>query len=153
LNSRGIIRPISRALRRAATARSDCSRCIVSARLGGGRLRRDLLDLLRVRKDEWDVSEEVLEVMEDDESAQFVRAQRVIARSKRVARVPKAPARRTEDAVEGDVEDTADPCSGEWGAECVDPSSAVERLSPRRISSSSTNASSMTISGRPCEDV
>ena len=32
-------------------------------------MRRDLLDLLRVRKDEWDVSEEVLEVMEDDESA------------------------------------------------------------------------------------
>ena len=96
--------------------------------LGGGRLRRDLLDLLRVRKDEWDVSEEVLEIMEDDESARFVRAQRVIARSKRVARVPKRPpARRTEleDAVEDDVEETADLCSGEWGAECVDPSSAV----------------------------
>lgn len=128
MNSRGIIRPISRALMRAATARSDCSRCIVSARLGGGRLRRDLLDLLRVRKDEWEVSEEVLEVMEDDESAQFLRAQRVIARSRRVARVPiRPPARRTEldDAAEDDVEDAADLCSGEWGAECVDASSAV----------------------------
>jgi len=91
-------------------------------------LRRDLLDLLRVWKDEWGVSEEVLEVMEDDELAQFLRAQRVIARSKRVARVPiRPPARRTEleDAVEDDVEDTTDLCSGGWGAECVDPSSAV----------------------------
>jgi hypothetical protein len=118
-------------------------------------LQRDLLDLLRVRKDGWDVSEEVLEVMEDDESAQFVCAQRVIAHSKRVARMPKVPARRREleDAAEGDVGDTADLCSGEWGAECVDPSSAVERLSPRRISPLSTNASSMKISGRPCEEV
>ena len=47
----------------------------MSVRLGGGRLRRDLLDLLHVRKDEWDVSEEVLDVMEDDESARFLRAQ------------------------------------------------------------------------------
>ncbi len=66
----------------------------MSARLGGGRLRRDLLDLLRVRKDEWDVFEEVLEVMEDDESARFLRAQRVIAHSKRVARVPIRPPAR-----------------------------------------------------------
>jgi DNA-binding phage protein len=113
---------------RAATARSDCSRRIVSTRLGGGRLRRDHLDLLRVRKDEWEVSEDVLEVMEDDESAQFLRAQRVIARSKRVARVPKRPpARRTEleDAVKAGVEDTADLCSAEWGTERVDSSSAV----------------------------
>jgi DNA-binding phage protein len=91
-------------------------------------LRRDHLDLLRVRKDEWEVSEDVLEVMEDDESAQFLRAQRVIARSKRVARVPKRPpARRTEleDAVKAGVEDTADLCSAEWGTERVDSSSAV----------------------------
>jgi len=91
-------------------------------------LRSDLLDLLHVQKDEWDVSEEVLKVMEDDKSAQFLCARRVIACSKRVARVPiRPPARRTEleDAVEDDVEDTANLCSGEWGAECVDPSSAV----------------------------
>jgi hypothetical protein len=118
-------------------------------------LQGDLLDLLRVRKGGWGVSEEVLEVMEDDESAQFVHAQQVIARSKRIARLPKAPARQRglEDAAEGDVGDAAGLCSGEWGAECVDPSSAVEHLSPRRISPLSTNASSMKISGRPCEEV
>ncbi len=39
----------------------------------------------------------------------------------------RPPARRTEleDAVEDDVEDTTDLCSGGRGAECVDPSSAV----------------------------
>ena len=72
------------------------------------------------------------EFEEDREGAVHVllRAQRVIAHSKRVARVPiRSLARRTEleDAVEDDVEveDTSDLCSGGWGAECVDPSSAV----------------------------
>jgi hypothetical protein len=47
--------------------------------LGGRRLRDDLLV---VRKDERRESDEAFEVMEEDESAQFLRAQRVIARSK-----------------------------------------------------------------------
>jgi hypothetical protein len=76
--------------------------------LGGRRLRDDLL---AVRKDEREESEESLEVMEEDESAQFLRAQRVIARSKRVARAPRRPpGRRKEpdDAAEIDLMDVTD---------------------------------------------
>lgn len=79
-------------------------------------MRRD--DLLAVRKDEREDSEELLEVMEEDESAQFLRAHRVIARSKPVARAPRRPpARRKEpeDAVENDFRDVADPSSVVWG--------------------------------------
>jgi hypothetical protein len=122
------------------------------ARLGGRRLRRDdFLDLLEVRKDER-VSEEALEAKEDDESAQFLCAQRVIACSKRVARVPRRPpARRKEpeDMVENDLRDAADPSSAEGGIECVDASSGVWQIecrSPRRMSSWSTNSVSMNSS-------
>jgi len=129
LNSRGMARRVSsRARIRAATARSDCSRCCRSARLGGRRLRRDDFDLLAVRKDEWEVSEEELEFVED-ESAQLLRAQRVIARSKRVARAPKRPPARlveSEDTEENDFWEVADPWSDVWG------------LSPRKMSSGST---------------
>lgn len=105
MNSRGTTRLISRALIRAATARSDSSRCKTSAMLGGRRLRDDLVV---VRKDEREESEEV---MDEDESAQFLRAQRVIARSKRVVRAPRrTPGRREEAdvAVEIDFMDVAD---------------------------------------------
>ena len=94
----------------------------MSARLGGRRLRRD--DLLAVRKDEREDSEELLEVMEEDESPQFLCAHRVIARSKCVARTPRRPpARRKEpeDAVENDFKDVADPCSVLWGVEDLSP--------------------------------
>lgn len=73
--------------------------------LGGRRLRDDLLV---VRKDEREESEEPFEFMEDDESAQFLRAQQVIARSKRVARASRHPPGRREEAddvVETDVTD------------------------------------------------
>jgi radical SAM superfamily enzyme with C-terminal helix-hairpin-helix motif len=51
--------------------------------LGGRRLRRDdFLDLLVVRKDERAVSIVLLDVKDDDESPQILRAQRAIARSK-----------------------------------------------------------------------
>ena len=76
--------------------------------LGGRRLRDDLLV---VRKDEREESEEPLEDMEEDESAQFLRAQRVIARSKRVARAPRrTPGRREEadEVAETDFMDVAD---------------------------------------------
>lgn len=79
--------------------------------LGGRRLR---YDLLVVRKDEREESEEPLELMEDDESAQFLRAQRVIARSKRVARASRRPPRRREEAddvAELDFMDATDPDS------------------------------------------
>jgi hypothetical protein len=97
-------------------------------------LRRDDFDLLAVRKDERVESEEVLECVED-ESAQLLRAQRVIARSKRVARTPKRPPARLirpEDTVENDFWDAADPESGVWSVEC---------LSPRKMSSGSTDSS------------
>jgi hypothetical protein len=74
--------------------------------LGGRRLRDDLLV---VRKDEREESEEPLEVIEEDESAQFLRAQRVIARSKRVVRAPRRPPGRREepdDVAEIDVADS-----------------------------------------------
>jgi hypothetical protein len=74
---------------RAAIARTDSSRCWISARLGGRYLRRD--DLLAVWKDEREEPEEPLEVTEEGESAQFLRARRVIARSKRAARAPRRP--------------------------------------------------------------
>src|SRR5579863_6473227 len=126
---------------RASTARTDCSRCWMSARLGGRRLRRDdFLDLLDVRKDEREASEVSLEVKDDDESAQFFRAQRVIARSKRVARVPRRPPGRRkepEDMLGKDFREAADPWSGVWTVEC---------LSPRTMSSSSMNSSSMNSS-------
>lgn len=83
-------------------------------------MRRD--DLLAVRKDDREESEEPLEVMEEEESAQFLRAQRVIARSKRVARAPRRPpARRKEpeDAVEN--WDAADPGCECWGDEGLSP--------------------------------
>jgi hypothetical protein len=96
----------------------------MSAMLGGRRLRDDLLV---VRKDEREEFEEPLEVMEEDESAQFLRAQRVIARSKRVVRAPRRPPGRREkpdDASEVDLMDVADSDSGDWGV-------GVEGLSPR----------------------
>lgn len=64
-----------------------------------------------VRKDEREVSEEPLEVIEEDESAQFLRAQRVIARSKRVVRAPRGLSGRREepdDVTEMDFMDVAD---------------------------------------------
>jgi len=68
---------------------------------------------LVVRKDEREESEVALEVMEEDESAQLLRAQRVIARSKRVARAPRRPPGRPEeeldDVAESDFVDVADP--------------------------------------------
>jgi hypothetical protein len=76
--------------------------------LGGRRLRDDLLV---VRKDEREESEEPLEVMEEDVSAQFLRAQRVIARSKRVVRAPRRPPGRREEPDEVAEIDVADPDS------------------------------------------
>jgi hypothetical protein len=79
--------------------------------LGGRRLRDDLL---AVRKDEREESEEPLEVMEEDESAQFLRAQRVIARSKRVVMAPRRPSGKREepdDVAKTDFMDVADPDS------------------------------------------
>ncbi len=83
----------------------------MSAMLGGRRLRDDLVV---VRKDQREVSEVALEIMEEDESAQFLRAQRAIACSKRVARAPSRPPGRREepeDAIEIDFRDAADPNS------------------------------------------
>lgn len=83
----------------------------MSAMLGGRRLRDDLLV---VRKDEREESEVPPEVMEEDESAQLLRAQRVIARSKRVAIAPRRPPGRREepdDVAEIDLRDVADPDS------------------------------------------
>ncbi len=83
----------------------------MSATLGGRRLRDDLLV---VRKDEWEVSEVPPDVMDEDESAQFLRAQREIARSKPVVRAPSRPSGRREepeDAAEIDLRDVADPDS------------------------------------------
>jgi hypothetical protein len=51
------------------------------------------------------------EAMKADESAQFLRAQRVIARSKRVVKAPRCPPGRREEpdvAVEIDFMDVAD---------------------------------------------
>ena len=76
--------------------------------LGGRRLRDDLLV---VRKDEREESVEPLEVIEDDESAQFPRAQRVIARSRRVVRAPRRPPGRREEPDEVVKIDVADPDS------------------------------------------
>ncbi len=67
-----------------------------------------------MRKDERKEFEVPLEAMEEDESAQFLRAQRVIARSKRVARAPRRlPGRREglADVSESDFVDVADPDS------------------------------------------
>lgn len=92
--------------------------------LGGRRLRDDLLV---VRKDEREESKEPFEVMEEDESAQFLRAQRVIARSKRVVRAPRRTPGGREEAdvvVEIDFMDVADSDPGDWGI-------GVEGLSPR----------------------
>ena len=56
------------------------------------------VDLLAVRKDEREESEDDISEFNDaDESAQFARAQRVMARSRRVAIAPRRPpARRNE---------------------------------------------------------
>ena len=76
----------------------------MSARLGRWRLRR-VVDLLDVRKDEREDSEDVSEFKDEDESAQFVRAQRVMARSKRVAMAPRRPPARRNEEFEDAVKD------------------------------------------------
>ena len=61
----------------------------------GQRFRR--VDLLAERKNEREESEDISELNDEGESAQFARAQRVMARSKRVAIAPRRPpARRNE---------------------------------------------------------
>ena len=67
----------------------------MSAALGLRRFRR--VNLFAVRKDEREESEDTSEFNDEDESAQFARAQRVMAHSKRVAIAPRRPpARRNE---------------------------------------------------------
>ena len=67
----------------------------MSATLGLRRFRR--VNLFSVRKDERDESDDISEFNDEVESAQFARAQRAMARSKRVAIAPRRPpARRNE---------------------------------------------------------
>ncbi len=67
-----------------------------------------------MRNDQRKEFEVPLEVMEEDESAQFLHAQRVLARSKRAARTPRCPPDRREefaDVAESDFVGVAGPDS------------------------------------------